>query len=94
MVDERAVSAFPNPFTTSTTISLILPSVSGDELVEILIYDISGKLIKAMEERTDNGKLSITWNGENESGEATAKGTYLIMVKSKSYIQTLRVIKQ
>ncbi len=93
LMDETTAFLFPNPFTIVTTIELSLPSISGDELVEIRIYDISGKLVKTMEERTENGELSIVWEGENEGGETVAKGTYLIVISSESFNKTFRVVK-
>ncbi len=71
---------YPNPFSTSTTISFSTPE-SG--VFYIGIYSILGQKIKHI----FNGELpaghsEFYWNGNSDSGGRVSKGTYIIKVFS------------
>ena len=67
---------FPNPFNSSTTIYLNKVTIAG----EIDIFNVTGRLIKSFRMTTnDVGKsFTVTWRGENNSGESVASGLYFI----------------
>jgi hypothetical protein len=77
---------FPNPAVTSTKLEIGFPEKDN---FEIHLYDISGKFIQ------------IVQNGELEKGthlfpidlSEQPPGTYLVIVHSQKYNETIRVIK-
>jgi FlgD Ig-like domain len=66
--------ASPNPFRGSATIRFNLAE-SG--VVAFAIYDVSGRLVKTLEEnRFDAGENAIVWDGTNESGNQVSGGIF------------------
>lgn len=64
----------PNPFHDLTKISY---SVNSAGLVNIRIYDASGRLIKILEEdKKEPGSYTAYWDGRDGSGDEVASGTY------------------
>jgi hypothetical protein len=75
---------FPNPFNPETNIMYDLP-VDGD--VELNIYDISGKFIKALvNDFKPAGNYSISFNASE-----LPSGVYLYTLKVSGYTKTLRM---
>jgi hypothetical protein len=69
---------FPNPFNPSTNIQYLLPSAG---VAEINIYDVQGRLVKALlNSQQIEGKHSVLWNGQNESGIQVPTGIYFCRV--------------
>jgi hypothetical protein len=71
--NESFISVYPNPFSESTTLSIHL---NNDELVSIMIYNISGKLVKIF----DAGYLSTGENSFTLDASAFEKGLYFAKV--------------
>ena len=70
---------YPNPFNPSTIIQYDIPKVG---IVEISIYDISGKLIKTILNQSQAAGLhKVHWDGRNEAGEKVASGIFVYTVK-------------
>jgi len=66
---------FPNPITSSTTISFI-PS-PGVEKSEIKIYNIRGQLVKEFKNQNAKGKMNIVeWDGKDNNGKQLSSGIY------------------
>ncbi len=85
------VEGFPNPFVDEASIRLRLPETSD---VVIEVHDVQGRRIHSY----DAGKLAplmheITWNGEDESGKATAPGIYFVRVRTNAAILTGHLIR-
>ncbi len=77
---------YPNPFRPgaslngSTKIPFILQNGSR---VSVNIYNITGQLIKSLDDRHfDAGLNELNWDGRNDAGLLTASGTYLIRLQS------------
>ena len=69
---------FPNPFSSTTTISYELPA---SEMVSINIYNSLGQIVKQLAHGTQNaGHHSITWNGLNQTGNNAGHGLSLIHI--------------
>jgi flagellar hook assembly protein FlgD len=70
------MQASPNPFSTSTIIGYSVPG-SGD--VRLEVYDMSGRLVKRLEdsESPEAGEYSIEWDGRDASGSLVPDGVYL-----------------
>ncbi|MCK4576149.1 FG-GAP repeat protein, partial [candidate division WOR-3 bacterium] len=81
----------PNPFTTSTTISLTLPNIGhsakgigqNKEGIELKIYDVAGRIVKQFTLPTTYSLLPtvVTWDGKNVSGKKVSTGIYFIKGK-------------
>jgi len=67
---------YPNPFNPSTTVRFDIPEAS---IVSITVYDILGRKVRTLAERTyDPGSHSMTWDGTSSGGVNVAAGVYLL----------------
>jgi len=79
MEDESPVSfgiqgIYPNPFNTSTTITVTLP-VSCP--VSLVIYNLSGQKVREIVSQSMvSGDYSFVWNGANDGGSPVSSGLY------------------
>lgn len=80
---------YPNPFNLSTTITYELPENSN---VEILIYNLSGQLVKRMQNRRQTaGNYNIIWNGTGEDGNVLPNGLYFCQIKTDKFIAAIKM---
>ena len=80
---------YPNPFNPITTISYYLPK---SELVDITIYDITGRIVKNLVSTTQKaGYNSIQWNATNNSGQKVNSGIYLYTIQAGNFRQTKKI---
>lgn len=83
-------TASPNPFINNTT---ILYSIAKPGNVSINIYDISGRLIKALvQEKKDAGVYSVRWNGCDATNRKVVTGVYFIRLTSGYFTSVKKVI--
>ena len=83
-------NAYPNPFNPSTTIRYELPE---DGLVNITIYDITGRHISTLVSSHQNaGYKSIQWNATNNHGEPVSAGVYLYKIQAGEFLQTKKMV--
>ena len=76
---------FPNPFNPTTTIRYSLPN---DGLVQIKIYDLSGKeVINLVNENKVAGNYEVKFNGANLSS-----GIYFYRINAGEFVQTKRMV--
>ena len=62
--------------------------------VRIKVYNVSGKLVRILEERpAAQGILQVDWDGTNLSGRPVAAGAYYISVEMGEYKVTRRVLR-
>ena len=67
---------FPNPFNSSTSISVTLPE-AGE--VDIEVYNILGQTVRQLfRGYRPAGVYRLAWDGRDEGGRAAASGVYLI----------------
>lgn len=78
--------AFPNPAVESTTLEIQAPQ---KELMEINLYDTSGKLIREIH----SGKMSRGTSRQLIDLNDLNSGLYLIIIQSKDFKETVRVVK-
>ncbi len=98
VINEPTVSRlynYPNPFTTSTRFVFTLTGETIPEVMEIYIFNLTGKLIKTIT-KSELGNLKIghnmsdyAWDGTDEFGDRLANGVYLYKVVTKLNGQTL-----
>jgi len=66
---------WPSPFLTSTRISYQIPE---QLLVRLTIYDLSGRLVKALIVETQSaGSYTVEWRGDDGFGRPVPAGVYL-----------------
>ena len=89
----KELNIYPNPVVNSTTILFSVPQ-SGN--VSIQIFDLSGRLITTLaNQKIQAGNHQLTWNANDENGNAVSSGIYLLRLNTGSYSETkkLSVIK-
>jgi hypothetical protein len=81
---------FPNPFNPRTRIRYSLPHASH---VTIMVYDITGKLVRQLE-NTDRepGEHEAQWDGLNDYGGQVSSGIFFYQLKSGSNSLTRKMI--
>jgi hypothetical protein len=75
----------PNPFTTLTTLSYELQQ---PETVQFIIYNQLGEKVEIIRKTQSTGKHKFIWNAEG-----LPAGVYFCVLKTKSQIQTMKMIK-
>jgi hypothetical protein len=71
---------YPNPFNNSTE---ILFSLGRTALVEVSIYDVSGRRVKTLlRETLPTGVHSAVWNGSDQAGLPSGSGVYMCRVST------------
>ncbi len=80
-----SMSAYPNPFNSSTAITY-----SGLEGGEIEIYNIGGQKIRTLDTTTKEGK--IIWDARDALGNEVSSGIYFARVKTSQNSETLKLL--
>lgn len=85
------VNSYPNPFSEMVTIEY---SVEGEsQNVRIAIYDVSGKLVRLLEDAVVGvGDHNVTWNGISDSGAMVSNGVYFCRLESNTSTSTRTII--
>ena len=81
---------YPNPFNPSTSIDF---SIAEPSLVDLSIYDTSGRLVKTLvSENKGVGSYTINWNGTNNKGVTVSAGMYLYKINTENYVETKKML--
>ena len=81
-----SLSAYPNPFNSSTIISFL--NLKGDE---IRIFDIKGSLVRILKhEQKKEG--SIIWDATDGGGQKVSSGVYLVKASSQNNSLVIKLI--
>jgi hypothetical protein len=86
------VSVSPNPFTTSTTITLQWESETrriGETVIHI--YNVSGRRVREMSLVTCNLLAGATWDGRDEAGKVLPPGIYFLKLDGKPVGKVVKV---
>lgn len=87
---ELILRAYPNPVTSSAQIDFEIPVTSRTTLD---IYDLNGKLITSLlDDYLSAGLHTINWETQDQNGVNVDPGVYICLVKSKNYINSLKLI--
>jgi hypothetical protein len=71
---------YPNPFNPTTNISYKLKDAQN---VSLIIYDVLGEKVKTLVSQFQApGNYTVTWNGQNDSGNKVKSGIYIYTLKS------------
>ncbi len=77
---------YPNPFNPSTRIRF---SLSQTEYVSLKIYDVLGRQIRSLLNRSlTAGAHTVTWNGKDDAGRSVSAGVYFYQMEAGT--QTMR----
>ena len=72
---------YPNPFNNSTRIEY---AVVQSSMVDITVFNILGQKVKTLlHKKLHPGRYSITWQGENQSGQAVSSGLYFLSMTTQ-----------
>lgn len=84
--------AHPNPFNAATAISFYLPEAND---VSLVIYDITGRLIKSFDQyNLAAGEHIIIWDGHNSLDRPVSSGIYFYRLGVGAEDVTSRVVLQ
>ena len=75
---------YPNPFNFSTNITIVLNS---EKLVDIVIYDVGGRVVFSKKYKLNSGKNIVQWNALGQPS-----GLYLISAIANNYSMTRKAI--
>jgi len=85
-----SVKTYPNPFTTSATISF---STQRTAKVKISAVNILGQEVATIaNQQMEEGKHFVQWNGESTNGQTLPNGQYFIQVSVDGAISTSKVV--
>jgi beta-lactamase superfamily II metal-dependent hydrolase len=84
------VRAYPNPFTTTTTLSFSMPAEGP---VRLGIYDVRGCLVSPLVD-LDGRSGTVTWRGTSAQGSQVAPGVYFVRLESRDGSESRKVIKR
>jgi Ca-activated chloride channel family protein len=91
VIDLFEMNVFPNPFRPRANILLWLPA-SFNDVLEVNIYDINGKLIKRLfKGRTYQTKLALWWDGSNTENRYVSAGIYIIRAACENRVLYRRI---
>tara|TARA_B100000029_G_scaffold516105_1_gene626910 strand:+ start:223 stop:4584 length:4362 start_codon:yes stop_codon:yes gene_type:complete len=81
---------YPNPFNPSTTISYDL---SRETYVRITIYDITGKRIRTLINKSQSiGTKKIVWDGMDDFNRTVSGGVYLYSIEASEFRKTHKML--
>jgi len=85
------VSAIPNPFNPTTSISFNVPRGGGR--VRISVHSIDGReLVVLYEGNLDSGEYQLEWNGRSSSGLTLTSGVYLCRMSARGFDDCMKLI--
>jgi flagellar hook assembly protein FlgD len=84
------LTAFPNPFRSTTTFSYRVPSPG---FVTLRIVDVAGRHVRSLvDARVPAGTHTTTWSGVDASGRHVTPGIYFVSLDNKDGTDTQRVV--
>jgi hypothetical protein len=79
----------PNPFSNQTTIAYF---VSKPVDVTLKIFDISGKLVKTIDQgKVNSGNHQVTWNGTDNQGKMLGSGIYVVRLQTSEFSDSMKM---
>lgn len=84
---------YPNPFNPATQIDFEISATSGNERIELSVFNLSGQKIATLAQGIFTpGAYHYTWNGCNQSGRRVSSGLYLYRLTSGTFTQVRRMV--
>jgi len=88
--EETMITNHPNPFNPETTIEFNIPE---DSKVSLKIYNMKGQLVKTMlNEEIESGTKSLTWTGDDDTGNSVSSGLYFYKLQTNSKTITKKML--
>jgi FlgD Ig-like domain len=86
-----AVRVFPNPSRGAVGIRF---EVSRTGPAELTVFDMQGRVVREMRlPRLPRGRISVRWDGRDDTGELVKSGAYVVRVRAGNEIGTQRIIR-
>jgi hypothetical protein len=87
------IKVYPNPFQENVKIEVT--SSAENELKDLAIYDLGGKLIYKfnISDFEAGGTRTFEWDAKNTGGETVKAGIYLLVCKTSKENRTIRLMK-
>jgi len=80
---EIDVLTYPNPFSETTQIEIILPE---EKTISIVIFDVAGQRVcEIAQGKFRSGKHSFSWNGRHDNGIKVKNGVYFYCLRADGY---------
>ena len=81
---------FPNPFNPTTSIRFSIPIQST---VRLTVLDVKGKTVNVLLDGSlSKGAYSMSWDGQDQEGQALPSGIYLYRLETGNFAETRRMI--
>ncbi len=82
--------SYPNPFNDRTIIKY---SLSRPTSVSLTIYNILGQKVRMLVEgQTQNGRVSVIWDGKDDKGNDLSSGIYFYRLQAGELSETKRMV--
>ncbi|MDH5186061.1 MAG: T9SS type A sorting domain-containing protein [candidate division WOR-3 bacterium] len=78
----------PNPATKELKITYSLSSRCKSELI---IWDVSGRIVTKTTEEKEPGQYEYLWQGKDQRGKAVPNGIYFVRLKAENNLQTQKI---
>lgn len=86
----RLLPADPNPFTSATTLRLMLPEGAP---VRASIHDVRGRQVATVADgQYEAGELTLTWDGTDDAGNAVRYGLYFAAVRAGDRLAVRKLV--
>jgi flagellar hook assembly protein FlgD len=81
-----SLQVLSNPFSNSTINSF---SIMQSQKIAVSIFDVSGRLVKVLaDENMQAGTHQLTWNANDEKGNALSAAIYFVKMSAGNYVET------
>ena len=84
------MTASPNPFKTTTTFKITFDAWSGSEKAQIIVYDLTGKIVKTLLVNIKKGDTEAQIELEADTLPA---GIYIARFTSDNIQRTIKIVK-
>ena len=82
---ELALSVYPNPFNSSTTISLSIPL--GVKRVQLKTINILGQVVQSTEQKVNAGHSTVHYDGSD-----LPTGIYFLQAQAKAFRSVTKLV--
>ena len=81
----------PNPFSTSTRISFVVPGGSAD--AQVAVHDVTGRVVKNLfRGAVGSGETALTWDGRDHGGVPIAPGIYFCTIQANGQSRSAKLV--
>jgi hypothetical protein len=91
-----SLKASPNPFNPNVRIAYTIPEGAGSVPVQVLVYDIAGRLVRTLvSAQRGPGFHETIWDGRETNGAEARSGLYLVRIQTADWssVQKVSLVK-